>query len=129
MNPLLLQSRLRNFNQGVTGLMVYVEGVFGNHTEGRFLQVLEGTKEDVIAIYASILKDPRHSQATIIKEGPIEDRNFSSWQMGFKSFNIEQFPDLRYFFEINTWNMIDSDDHHPMLRFLKSFSVAGKNLR
>jgi hypothetical protein len=129
MNPILLQSRKRNGTQGVTGLLVYVEGIFKDHSAGRFLQVLEVTKEDVTEIYESIKKDSRHNQVTTIKEGPIENRNFSSWKMGYESFNVQQFPDLQFFFELDTKSLVYQDDNHPMLDFLKTFASAGKNIR
>lgn len=129
MNPILVQSKIRNLNLGITGMLVYVEGVFSDHTEGRFLQVLEGTMQEVRTVYASIENDPRHLQVTIIKVGPIECRNFSSWQMGYKSFNLKQHPDLEFFFSMDNQSLICNDGYHPMLDFLKSFSLAGKNIR
>jgi hypothetical protein len=129
MNPILVQSRLRNSNQGITGILVYVEGNFNDHKEGRFLQILEGTKEEVTEVYESIKKDLRHDKVTTIKEGAIEERNFSSWKMGYKSFNLQQHPDLQFFFDLDTQSLIYNDDDHPMLDFLKSFSLAGKNIR
>jgi hypothetical protein len=129
MNPILVQSRSRNSDHGVTGMLVYVEGTLPDHKEGRFLQILEGTKVDVEEVYASIKNDLRHTQVTILKEGAIEDRSFSSWNMGYKSFNLEQYPDLKFFFQLDAQSLIYNDDDHPMRGFLKSFSAAGKNLR
>jgi hypothetical protein len=129
MNPILLQSRVRNSIQSITGMLIYVEGIFNNHAEGRFLQILEGTKKEVTEVYASIKNDVRHNQVTILKEGSIEERNFSSWKMGYKSFNLTQYPDLQFFFELDTKTLIYNESDHPMLEFLKSFSLAGKNIR
>jgi hypothetical protein len=129
MNPILLQSRVRNSIQSVTGMLIYVEGIFNDHAEGRFLQILEGTKKEVTAVYTSIKNDLRHNQVTIIKEGPIEERNFSSWKMGYKSFNLVLYPDLRFFFDLDSQSLVYNDNDHPMLDFLKSFSLAGKNIR
>ena len=129
MNPILVQSRKRNSAQGITGMLVYVEGIFDDHTEGRFLQILEGTKADVTEVYTSIKNDIRHNQVTILKEGPIKNREFSTWKMGYKSFDLQQHPDLQFFFNLDTQSLVYNDDHHPMLDFLKSFSLAGKNIR
>ncbi|MEJ7556661.1 MAG: BLUF domain-containing protein [Pedobacter sp.] len=129
MNLILAKSRFRNADQGVTGFLVYVEGIFDDHTEGRFLQVLEGSKKDVTEIYDSIKKDPRHHQVTTIKEGPLEIRNFNCWRMGYESFNVQEFPDLQFFFQLDIQPLIYHDDHHPMLDFIKSFAVTGKNIR
>jgi hypothetical protein len=129
MNPILVQSRARNSIQSLTGMLIYVEGVFNDHAEGRFLQILEGTKKEVTEVYASIKNDLRHNKVTIIKEGPIEERNFSSWKMGYKSYNLARYPDLQFFFDLDTKSLIYNDNDHPMLEFLKSFSLAGKNIR
>lgn len=129
MNPILIQSRIRNSDQGVTGMLVYVEGIFNDHKEGRFLQILEGKKQDVIEVYTSIKNDVRHHKVTTIKEGPIEERSFSSWKMGYKTFNMQQHPDLQFFFDLDTEILIYNHNDHPMIDFLKSFSLAGKNVR
>jgi hypothetical protein len=129
MNPILAQSRIRNADQKVTGFLMYVEGIYNHHREGRFLQVLEGSKHDVTQIYDSIKKDLRHNQVTTLKEGPIENRNFSSWSMGYESFDVQQFPDLQFFFQLDIQSLICQDDNHPMLDFIKTFASAGKNIR
>jgi hypothetical protein len=128
-NPILAQSRIRNADQQVTGFLMYVEGIYNHHKEGRFLQVLEGSEHDVTQIYDSIKKDLRHNQVTTLKEGPIENRNFSSWSMGYESFHVQQFPDLQFFFQLDIRSLISQEDNHPILDFIKTFASAGKNIR
>src|SRR5579871_1906288 len=74
--PLLLE-RARRFNSlhSLTGMLLYVEG--------NFFQVLEGEAEAVDAIYARIMRDPRHTRVTLIIREPIAQRDFSEWTMGF----------------------------------------------
>jgi hypothetical protein len=129
MNPILIQSRIKNTSHEITGMLVYVEGIFNDRTEGRFLQVLEGTELEVTAIYESIKGDSRHNQVTTIKDGPIENRKFSSWKMGYKSFNLQQYPDLKFFFQLDTRSLIYNDQEHPMLNLLQSLSDSGRNIR
>lgn len=74
---LLKRARDNNTQLGLTGLLLY--------DDGSFLQVLEGEREPLIAIYARILKDPRHHGITKLLERDLEKRSFGEWQMGFVS--------------------------------------------
>ncbi len=67
----------REFNQkhNITGILL--------HREDSFMQVIEGRKEDVLALYERIRKDPRHHRVETLFEDQIEEREFSDWQMGF----------------------------------------------
>ncbi len=73
---LLNQARSRNERQQVTGLLL--------HAGGNFIQVLEGSEEDVEAIYHSIQKDERNKGHIVIEKGPISERAFPHWTMGFE---------------------------------------------
>lgn len=72
---LLQQSRIRNAQRGITGMLL--------HTEGNFFQVLEGPREQVHNLYRKITQDTRHSQMTLIIDEPISKRTFECWSMGF----------------------------------------------
>lgn len=72
---LLAQARERNESLGVTGLLLYKDGLF--------MQFLEGAREDVEAVYASITRDPRHAGVRTILSGTIERRIFQNWSMAF----------------------------------------------
>ncbi|HEX8658114.1 MAG TPA: BLUF domain-containing protein, partial [Hymenobacter sp.] len=71
---LLEQSRRHNAAAGITGLLLY--------SDGRYVQVLEGPRDKVRALYARIRKDPRHSHLVTICEGPGPTRWFTQWSMG-----------------------------------------------
>lgn len=73
---LLEQSRDRNKRLGVTGMLLY--------GRGNFFQVLEGEQEDVEAIYRSIVRDKRNTGNLVVAKGPILERNFPGWWMGFR---------------------------------------------
>jgi hypothetical protein len=74
--PVLLErARHANAGQSVTGMLLYIEG--------SFFQVLEGEAEAVDAVYTRIMRDPRHTQVTLIIREPIAQRDFSEWTMGF----------------------------------------------
>jgi len=72
---ILQQARENNAARGISGMLVYNEGVF--------LQVLEGPKDEVEVLLDIILGDGRHSNFRILAETPIEKKEFEDWSMGF----------------------------------------------
>ncbi|MES2524415.1 MAG: BLUF domain-containing protein [Gemmatimonadota bacterium] len=58
---------------GVTGMLC--------HGGGKFLQVLEGERTVVSALYHHIIVDPRHSNCTLMLVEDTETRDFSEWSM------------------------------------------------
>ena len=66
----------RNAGQGITGVLCTQQG------EEVFLQVLEGSRADVNSLYASIARDPRHRDVTLLSYEEIEQRHFANWRMG-----------------------------------------------
>jgi Sensors of blue-light using FAD len=73
----LEQSRRNNAKVGVTGILLY-EG-------GSFLQVLEGEREVVEALYQRVAGDDRHYRLQRLRARPIATRSFAAWTMGFVS--------------------------------------------
>lgn len=73
----ILDSCKRN-NPGkdITGVLL--------HSEKRFLQYLEGSKEELLNLYNQICADDRHGGVNQREFAPIEKRIFPSWHMGFK---------------------------------------------
>ena len=60
----------RNASQGITGVLVTQQG------QDVFLQVLEGSRTEVNALYASIARDLRHRDVTLLAYEEIEQRHF-----------------------------------------------------
>jgi hypothetical protein len=69
-------SSARNTGQGITGVLCTQQG------QDVFLQALEGSRVDVNALYASIVRDPRHRDVTLLSYEEIEQRLFANWRMG-----------------------------------------------
>lgn len=67
----------KNKNLEVTGMMIY--------HQGSILQVLEGSKATVEALFEKIKKDPRHTQVLQLIARETQSREFSDWAMGFKT--------------------------------------------
>lgn len=75
-DEILEPSRARNVEHGITGVLcTYPDG-------GVFLQVLEGARKEVNALYGNIVRDPRHRDVTLLGYTEIEQRRFSGWRMG-----------------------------------------------
>jgi hypothetical protein len=74
---LLDQARVHNEAHGITALLMY-------HRQ-EFLQLLEGERDEVEALYSTICRDPRHQQVYAMWEGPVQTLSFDHWAMGFVS--------------------------------------------
>jgi hypothetical protein len=83
LNELLARSRENNTVLGVTGMLLF--------KDGNFLQVLEGRKETVFALYEKIGRDPRHRNLTALSQGPITKPDFPDWSMGFHNLGSAAF--------------------------------------
>lgn len=68
------QSKANNGGAGITGLLCFSDGIF--------LQVLEGGRNAVSAIYNRIAADPRHRDVVLLSYAEITERRFSGWSMG-----------------------------------------------
>lgn len=69
------ESTERNARLGVRGALLF--------TEGHFAQLLEGPEATVDQVMASILKDPRHDQVSIIERKPIDGYRFPDWGLAY----------------------------------------------
>jgi hypothetical protein len=71
---ILKASRTNNARSGVTGLLC---------TSGDlFIQVLEGGRPAVNALYSRLVADPRHGTVTLLAYDEISERRFAGWAMG-----------------------------------------------
>lgn len=89
LNVLLQQARTRNRELVITGMLVYVEGM-EEPKQGRFMQVLEGSRFLVESVFEKIENDGRHRDIIVLERAAISKRNFKTWDMGFAT--IDEFP-------------------------------------
>lgn len=75
LDDILAASRRNNARDGVSGMLLYVDG--------GFMQVLEGEDEAVGAVYDRIAKDKRHWNAHVLLDRKAP-RAFADWSMGFE---------------------------------------------
>jgi hypothetical protein len=73
-DAILAQSRAKNPQRGITGILC--------HGGDFFMQVLEGGRETVNALYNQIVRDPRHEQVMLLHYEEITERRFAGWTMG-----------------------------------------------
>ena len=79
---ILAESRDKNAEAGITGMLLY--------KDGSFMQVLEGDEQAVRALYARIRRDPRHRGVVTLVEGQADRRSFGDWSMGFQDLSSEE---------------------------------------
>ncbi|MBT9610879.1 BLUF domain-containing protein [Aquabacterium sp.] len=71
---ILASSRKGNPALGITGLLC--------HSGDIFMQVLEGGRDAVGALYNRIARDPRHRDVIVLHYEEITERRFAGWTMG-----------------------------------------------
>ena len=71
---ILRQCKAKNPAAGITGVLCYSEGIY--------LQVLEGGRSAVNAVYNRIAADQRHTQVELMSYHEIGERRFAGWSMG-----------------------------------------------
>ena len=74
LSVVLRQSTTNNPRIGVTGVLCFSGEVF--------LQVLEGGRAHVSALYNRIAQDPRHRDVVMLSYEEIDERSFAGWSMG-----------------------------------------------
>jgi hypothetical protein len=73
LDAILQASQERNACLGITGLLVSRDDLF--------LQLLEGPRQAVTDTFARILRDPRHSDVTLVTMQDADLRLFAAWSM------------------------------------------------
>ena len=71
---ILKKSKTNNAPAGITGVLCFSGGIF--------LQVLEGGRLPVSALYNRIAADPRHTDVMLLAYEEIGERRFAGWSMG-----------------------------------------------
>lgn len=74
LEAILAQSRSRNPELGITGLLCQSGDIF--------MQVLEGGRLAVNGLYNQIVRDARHKDVVVLHYEEIAERRFAAWTMG-----------------------------------------------
>lgn len=73
-HEIMQQSHSYNPQHGITGILC--------HSERVYMQVLEGGRGPINALYGKILHDPRHTDVMLLHYEEINERRYSCWTMG-----------------------------------------------
>lgn len=86
LGKLLLQSHARNRAMGLTGVLLMRGNIF--------MHTLEGPKDAVRDVFASISRDSRHQHMYVLVNEPLSARRFPEWALeGF--FDLRPGPDFQ----------------------------------
>lgn len=113
---LLKGARNKNQRLGISGMLLY--------KDGEFLQLLEGERSAVKALFAQIKQDPRHDGTIVVDEEDTAERLFQDWAMGFRDLNdpeVQQTPGYSQY--MNTPLVAEQLAKHPSaaLQLLEMF--------
>jgi len=76
LEAILADSRRNNARDGITGMLLYMDG--------NFIQAIEGPEPAIDDLLARLRRDPRHSDLVVMTRYPIVERQFPEWSMGFQ---------------------------------------------
>lgn len=85
--PKCLQAWRHNATHHLTGVLLYAAG--------RFLQVLEGPRAKVEALFTRLQRDASHHYIRVVGRGPVRRREFPHWGMGFRQLSYPLWAQLR----------------------------------
>lgn len=112
----------RSFNQacGVTGVLL--------HQGGNFFQYLEGPEQSVAQVYARVKKATSHHGLIELVNGPVEQRHFAAWTMGFAEATRSELQRIAHASWANDLGRISSAANaaNPGLVLLLDFWHRGK---
>ena len=74
LDKILIQARKNNPACGITGMLCFCDGIF--------VQVIEGGREEVCKLLATIMSDQRNHDLQILSYEEISERKFGNWTMG-----------------------------------------------
>lgn len=102
LEKLAKESRVRNEEFGVTGILIY--------KDGSILQVLEGEKQVVKRLYQNITDDSRITNILPLIQRLTTQREFPNWSMGYRNADETDFA-----FDLTANSLCDafSGSHTP----------------
>ncbi len=111
-----ISQQSRNYNPplGITGVMLYVRG--------SIIQVLEGDRDALEALYSKIERDTRHTNISKVFSRPITKRLFAEWNMGYKTITEQQLESIQDIVQLDgNGKPTLIDDEHIILKTIKVF--------
>ncbi|MEO6151343.1 MAG: BLUF domain-containing protein [Mucilaginibacter sp.] len=118
LTDILAISRENNQEHGVTGMLLYAEGTF--------IQVLEGEQADVKKVLSKIINDGRHKNIIELASGPLDERDFPNWSMGFASGNAEVLKEFEGYINPADLQGMKINNMGAAIIMLKSFAETNR---
>lgn len=112
-SKILDSCKRNNPPKNITGILL--------HSDDLFIQYLEGDK-DIIKLYDAIKDDTRHKRVVMLSYGPLQERVFPSWHMGYKNLPKER---IDFLTEGNTQ---DKQVFESIIKGEKQSGVSAVNL-
>lgn len=106
---ILASCEKNNPSRNITGILL--------HSDDIFIQYLEGDK-DIIKLYDAIKDDSRHQSPVLLSYGPLKERIFPSWHMGYKKLSKDK---------INFLTQANSNDKNTFESILNGEQQTGVN--
>ena len=119
LDELLLKAKENNLSNNISGILL--------HIDGDFLQVLEGEKQNVMALFDKIKHDPRHQSILTVIEGKIQNRQFIDWSMGYKSTKYQEINKIEDLENFDRKTLFEAGGKTVMI-FLETFLNSHKNM-
>ncbi|OIH92820.1 BLUF domain-containing protein [Curtobacterium sp. MCBA15_001] len=116
LEAVLAYSRERNTADGLTGMLV--------HRAGRFMQLLEGPYDAVMATYARILQDERHDDVALLVEESLHTRRFPEWSMAYDRSDDQDVPEGFSDFLASGDASADRSRSRELLRWFRNHPMA-----
>ena len=87
-----------------------------------FIQVLEGEKEAVEALFGRIRQDVRHTDVTLLLNRPVAECVFSDWAMGYTTLTEHQIDEIQSILNLDYCGRatVERNDH-LVFKMLKIF--------
>ena len=74
LEAVLQRARRHNAEHGITGILCYSNNIF--------MQLLEGSREEVNCLYSEIQRDSHHTNVQLLHYDEITEREYPGWTMG-----------------------------------------------
>ena len=97
------------------------------YVRGNVIQVLEGDKEVVDALYQRIERDQRHTNVTPVFNRPISQRLFAAWNMCYETITTRQLEEIKAIVDLDKKEEAStSPSDHIILRTIKVFYESNR---
>lgn len=115
----LEKSRQKNAVDDITSVTLYVRG--------NIIQVLEGHKEAVEALYARIEQDPQHTHVNKVLSRPIHQRLFVGTSLAYETITTSQLEELKSVVDLDSSQPIERASQEPfILKLIKVFYESNR---